>query len=165
VAATATASGAYSSYAIGSDGNAYGWEFNNNGQLGNGTVTSTTTPTRVSLPSGVSANAIAAGEFSAMAIGSDGHLYAWGGGPEGELGNGTQSGSTTPVQVSLPVGVSPILTAAGLTTSYATGSDGHQLNTGSGVASRRSRRDVHRRHDRFRLRHRLRRSPVLVGRQ
>ena len=60
------------------------------------------------------ATAIAAGSLDAYAIGSDGHLYAWGSNLHGQLGDGTNTGpetcssfisgpcSTTPVQVSLP---------------------------------------------------------------
>ena len=130
VTAVASAAGDGDSLAVGSDGNAYAWGFNNNGQLGNGTTTRTSTPTRVSLPSGVTATAVAAGEFHSLTIGSDGHLYAFGGNPEGELGNGTTTGSSTPVRVSLPTGVTPTAIAAGTATSFATGSDGHLYTWG-----------------------------------
>ena len=54
------------------------------------------------LPSGVTATAVAAGEFHSLVIGSDGHVYAFGANPEGELGNSTTTGSPTPVRVALP---------------------------------------------------------------
>ena len=53
----------------------------------------------------MTATSISAGQGFALAIGSDGHLYAWGGESAG-LGNGTTS-STTPVEVSLPTGSVP----------------------------------------------------------
>ncbi len=63
-------------------------------------------PVVVALPSGVHATAIAAGQGIGYAIGSDGNLYSWGDSPYGALGNGTTM-SDTPVEVSLPSGVTP----------------------------------------------------------
>src|SRR5580698_2121575 len=100
------------------------WGSNTSGQLGAGFYGSngpnscpsdnacSTTPVGVSLSSGVTATAIAGGGSSAYAIGSDGHLYAWGNGGLGALGNGGSVSSDSPVQVSLPSGVSPIAIAA-----------------------------------------------------
>ena len=84
VTATAVAGGEQDGYAIGSDGNVYAWGTGTYGQLGNGTTTGTqTTPVTVSLPAGVTAKAIAAGNVVAYAIGSDGNVYAWGSGVNG----------------------------------------------------------------------------------
>jgi alpha-tubulin suppressor-like RCC1 family protein len=130
VTAVANAAGWGDSLAVGSDGNAYAWGFNNNGQLGNGTTTTTSTPTRVSLPSGVTAAAVAAGEFHSLVIGSDGHVYAFGANSEGELGNGTTTGSPTPVRVALPAGVTATAIAAGTVSSFALGSDGRLYTWG-----------------------------------
>ena len=93
----------------GSNGTVYAWGAGGNGELGNGTTTSTqTTPVAVSLPSGVTATSIATGAGTGYAIGSNGTLYAWGYGGDGELGNGTTTAAqTTPVAVSLPAGVAP----------------------------------------------------------
>ena len=76
------------------------------GALGNGTTTfAQATPVVVSLPAAVTATAVAAGAFTGYAIGSDGNLYAWGSGGDGELGNGTTTETqATPVVVSLPAG-------------------------------------------------------------
>jgi hypothetical protein len=109
VTARAIAAGVLTGYAIGSDGNLYAWGYGPDGELGNGTETlPQTTPVTVSLPAGVTPKAIAAGQFTGYAIGSDGSLYAWGFGADGELGNGTETlAQTTPVTVSLPTGVVP----------------------------------------------------------
>ena len=80
-----------------------------------------TSPVKVSLPSGVTATAIAAGATSAYAIGSDGNVYAWGHGAYGELGNGSTSRSTTPVKVSLPSGVTAKALSAGSSTGFVIG--------------------------------------------
>jgi len=55
----------------------YSWGYNASGQLGNATTTNSTVPVKVSLPSGVTATAAAAGGGHSLAVGSDGKLYAW----------------------------------------------------------------------------------------
>ena len=147
VTGTAIAAGLHMSYAIGSDGNLYASGLNDDGELGDGTNTGpdvctqplglpskpcSTVPVQVLLPSGVSPTVVAAGYESGYAIGSDGKLYAWGENLYGELGTGTATGpdscstvpcSDTPVQVSLPTGVTAVAIAAGASTGYAIGSD------------------------------------------
>ncbi len=135
VTATAIAGGAVDGYAIGSDGKLYAWGNNQFGELGDGNTTSSDTPVVVSLPTGVTPTAIASGTETGYAIGSDGHLYAWGFNGEGQVGDGTSTGpdacvesvpcSTTPVQISLPAGVTPKAVAGGGATGYTIGSDGH----------------------------------------
>ena len=111
---TAIAAGEYHSLAIGSNGKLYAWGNNANGELGNGTLTNEKDPVVVSMPAGVTATAIAAAADSSYAIGSDGNLYSWGYNGLGELGNGTTSDATTPVQVALtPVAKPPTAIASG----------------------------------------------------
>ena len=117
-------------YAIGSDGNLYAWGNNSSGQLGDGTISSSNIPVRVSLPSGVNPTAVAAGFEDGYAIGSDGNLYAWGGNGSGQLGDGNLSSSNTPVRVSLPSGVNVTAVAAGTSAAYATGSNGSLYSWG-----------------------------------
>ena len=63
----------------------YAWGSGGAGQLGNGTTTAAqTTPVAVSLPSGVTGTAVAAGADTGYTIGSDGTLYAWGNGQAGQ---------------------------------------------------------------------------------
>jgi alpha-tubulin suppressor-like RCC1 family protein len=133
VTAKAIAGGGGFALAIGSDGHLYSWGLNSNGALGDGSTINSTTPVLVSLPSGVTPTAIAGGGAAAYAIGSDGHLYSWGLNSSGQLGNGSNTDSSTPVLVSLPSGVTPSTIAAGSGTgavgsggaAYAIGSDGH----------------------------------------
>ena len=125
VTATAIAGGGDDGYAIGSDGNVYAWGYGEVGELGNGTTTGTTTPVAVSLPAGVTATAVAAGALATYAIGSNGTVYAWGYGSDGELGNGTTTFTqSTPVSVSLPAGVTATAIAGGGLNGYAIGLDG-----------------------------------------
>ncbi len=124
VSAVAVTAGESHSLAIGSDGKLYAWGWNDFGQLGDGTNNQRTLPVQVTLPSGVSHVAVTAGDFHSLAIGSDGKLYAWGRNIEGQLGDGTTTNRTTPVQVNLPSGVSPAAVTAGQFHSLAIGSDG-----------------------------------------
>ena len=144
VTPTAINGGSYNAFAIGSNGKLYAWGENIFGSLGNGTTTASSTPVGVSLPSGVTAKAIAGG-VTAYAIGSDGNLYAWGNNNEGQLGDGTSTGpqmcqdiepptpcSTIPVKVSLPSGVAPTA-IAGDATAFAIGSNGKLYAWGDNV--------------------------------
>src|ERR1700722_8987360 len=130
VTPTAIAAGYESGYAIGSDSHLYAWGANSAGELGDGTTTEVDAPVQVSLPTGVTAKAIAGGNSTAYAIGSNGKLYAWGDNNDGQLGNGTTIRSDTPVQVSLPTGVTPMAIAGGYHSGYAVGSDGKLYSWG-----------------------------------
>lgn len=88
------------------------WGVNTNGQLGDGTTTNRFTPTIVPGLTGVTALA-AGGAHTCALIGSTGGVKCWGSNASGQLGNGTTTQSSTPVDVidglSLPiVGVAEI---------------------------------------------------------
>lgn len=90
------------SFAVGADGNVYAWGANRLGLLGNGTTTASLTPVKVNLPQGEKAVQVSASgdlKHSAYALTEAGHVYAWGDGFAGQLGNGSSSSSSTPVQV------------------------------------------------------------------
>ena len=125
VAVTAASEGQFTSLAVGSDGNIYAWGDNEFGQLGDGSTQDSSTPVQVSLPGGVTATAVSEGENTSLALGSDGTIYAWGDNGVGEFGDGSTQSSSTPVQVSLPGGVTATAVSEGNQTSLALGSDGN----------------------------------------
>ncbi|WGD36551.1 hypothetical protein [Lysinibacter sp. HNR] len=118
--------GGLHSIAFGSDSNLYGWGGNWMGQLGDGTTTDRSSPVPVQTPPGVTYTRVgAAGGAFSLAFGSDGNLYGWGTNGFGQLGNGTNTNSSTPVQVINPPGVTYTQVVAGDRHSLAFGDDGN----------------------------------------
>jgi alpha-tubulin suppressor-like RCC1 family protein len=92
-----SAGSAYS-LALKADGTVWSWGANDYGQLGRGTVGGmTTTPAQVSGITDVIQ--IAAGAFHNLALKSDGTVWAWGWGGDGQLGVGSFADSSVPVHV------------------------------------------------------------------
>jgi alpha-tubulin suppressor-like RCC1 family protein len=131
---TAIAGGGFHSLALTSGGQVLAWGNNGSGQLGNGTTTNSSTPVQVSLPSGTTVTAIAGGAGHSLAVTSSGQVLAWGRNFEGQLGNGTTTSSSTPVQVSLPSGTTVTAIASGDNHSLALTSTGQVLAWGDNVA-------------------------------
>jgi alpha-tubulin suppressor-like RCC1 family protein len=94
----------YTTCAIVTSGNAYCWGYNNYGQLGNNSTTSSSTPVEVMGVGGTGflsgLNSISAGSYTTCASTTAGNAYCWGRGNSGQLGNNTISISHTPVEVS-----------------------------------------------------------------
>ncbi len=118
------------------------WGYNNNGQVGDGTIADRTSPTNVTgLSSGIAS--VDAGAFHTCALTAGGGVKCWGWNVFGQLGDGTNTDRLTPVNVSglsqaaqtitftppasLTVGVATPLSAtasSGLTVSFDTWTPG-----------------------------------------
>lgn len=121
--------GSVHSMAIGSDGIAYAWGENENGQLGDGSDVDNFLPTPVVTPPGVTFTSLGAGVTHSVASGSDGNVYTWGGNRYGQLGNdtiGEETGTRTPTLASTPPGVTftDVLSSEASDRNFAKGSDG-----------------------------------------
>jgi alpha-tubulin suppressor-like RCC1 family protein len=94
---SATASGGYHSCALSDSGAVKCWGYNEDGQLGIGSILSRSTPVNVS---GLTdAVAVAAGLYHSCALTEDGLLRCWGKNANGQIGDGTTTRRTTPVAV------------------------------------------------------------------
>ncbi len=95
--ATEVTAGGPHTCAVLSTGHIDCWGYNGDGQLGNGTISSSDTPVEVL---GVSnATEVTAGHDHTCGLLSTGHIDCWGYNGDGQLGNGTASSSATPVEV------------------------------------------------------------------
>lgn len=75
--------------AITRDGTLWTWGSGTDGQLGDGSTSSSAAPIRIALPRGVEAVAVASGGFACYAIDKSGELWAWGRNEVGQLGTGS----------------------------------------------------------------------------
>ncbi len=105
---TAISGGWLHSLAIKNDGTVWSWGSNGYRQLGNGTTVSfSNIPVQVSLIAGITA--ISAARLShSIALKNDGTVWTWGRNDYGQLGNGTTTISSVPVQVSTLTGITDI---------------------------------------------------------
>jgi alpha-tubulin suppressor-like RCC1 family protein/fibronectin type 3 domain-containing protein len=113
--------GGYHAHALKNDGTLWAWGYNGSGQVGDGTTTNRATPVQVSGLTGVVS--VTAGHFNhTYALKNDGTVWAWGSNSIGELGDGTTTQRTTPVQVSGLTGVVSVV--SGRDRAYALQNDG-----------------------------------------
>ncbi len=116
--------------ALTSKGHVLAWGSNSKGQLGDGSHTDSASPVRVRIPRRTKITAIRAGCRHSLALTSKGHVLAWGYNADGQLGDGNNASSDTPVRVHLPKGTKVTAISAGGDFSLARGSRGHALAWG-----------------------------------
>src|SRR5437870_6144193 len=75
---------------------AYCWGGNGSGQLGDGTMTSRSSPVLVQAPAGVSFAAVTAGAAHTCGVTAAGTAYCWGDNGRGQLGDGTTTTQASP---------------------------------------------------------------------
>lgn len=88
------------STALRADGSVWTWGYNQFGQLGDGTTTTRNTPAPATGLSEMVAIAQQSGYGHTLAVRGDGTLWAWGYNLNGQLGIGSNTNSSVPVQVS-----------------------------------------------------------------
>jgi alpha-tubulin suppressor-like RCC1 family protein len=112
--ASAIAAGSGHACVLISGGRARCWGDNEDGQLGDGSTTNSTTPVAVAnlptTPVALRAKAISAGGLNTCALLGDGTVECWGANNVGQLGNGTITSSSLPVAVANLSGVMAIAT-------------------------------------------------------
>jgi len=87
----------YYGHAIKTDGTLWGWGFNLNGQLGDGTTVSKTSPVQIAV--GSLFKAVSAGYYHSAAIKVDDTLWTWGANGYGGLGDGTVDNKLSPILI------------------------------------------------------------------
>jgi len=80
------------------DGTLWTWGLNTNGQLGDNTITSKSSPVQV-IGFANTWSIVACGRFATAATKKDGTLWTWGGNTNGALGDNTTTHRSSPVQV------------------------------------------------------------------
>lgn len=135
---TATATNQSHSLVLTSEGRVYAWGSNSYGQLGSSSSSSSSEPVRVyqyGVLQGKTIIAIAAGLQHSLALSSEGKIYAWGSGSTGQLGDGSTSSSSSPVEVDMTgalAGKTVIAIAAGYVHNLALTDEGQVYSWGNG---------------------------------
>ena len=120
---TALAQNGASMCAIANGGTLSCWGDNASGELGDGTTNPSSTPVTVAGLSGVT-SVVAASESATTGLGycavaNAGNVYCWGANDHGQIGNGSTTDATSPVQVSGVANATSLVTSHGTTCAVA----------------------------------------------
>lgn len=116
--------------AVKTDGTLWTWGYNSNGQLGDGTTDNKSSPVQT-MAGGTNWSKVSCGGYFISALKTDGTLWTWGYNGYGQLGDGTTTDSSSPVQVA---GNNWIEVASGYAHVIARKSDGTVWTWGSNYA-------------------------------
>jgi alpha-tubulin suppressor-like RCC1 family protein len=105
-------------------GTVLAWGKNSDSELGNGSTARSSVPVQVHLPPGTQVTAVSADAGHGLALTSGGRVLAWGYNNFGELGDGTTTDRSVPVEVPLPAFARFVAVSAGGGHSLALASDG-----------------------------------------
>lgn len=136
------AAGANHFLALCSDGQVVGWGSNSYGQLGSGSVITSSDPVSVGSSvalSGKTIKAVSAGSNHSLALCSDGTMVAWGDNASGQLGDNSNTRRLTPVAVNhtgVLAGKTVVAISAGAFHNIALCSDGTVMSWGEGGSGR-----------------------------
>ena len=111
-------------YALTSSGRAYAWGNNGNYEIGDGTKTCKTSPVDITsefaLSSGETIKTLSGNGGSSFVLTSNGRVYAWGRNDLGQVGDGTTTSKTSPVDITSEFALSSGETIASISVA-----DGH----------------------------------------
>ena len=127
------ANGANFAIAINASGQAFGWGADDNGKLCTGTTqTYVDSPVQITAFNGEDVVGVAAGGNHSVFLLSDGTVWSCGANTNGQLGDGTFTSSTTPVEAMGISGVSEITAGSSFTTALINGELWDWGNNGNG---------------------------------
>jgi alpha-tubulin suppressor-like RCC1 family protein len=127
---TAIAAGEGTGFAVTSAGRLLAWGANGQGNLGDGTTKSRSTPRPVKLPKGIKVVAAVSGLLHTLALTTGGRVLAWGYNVAGQLGDNSTANRHVPVWVKLPKHTKITSIAAGRYFSLALAAGGRILAWG-----------------------------------
>lgn len=107
--------------ALKTNGTLWAWGLNTSGVLGDGTIISRSSPVQIGALTNWS-KISAGGAGTSYAIKTDGTLWAWGANSSGQLGDGTITAKSSPVQIGSDTNWASVI--AGLQSALATKTDG-----------------------------------------
>jgi alpha-tubulin suppressor-like RCC1 family protein len=119
----AVSAGFWHSLAVKTDGSIWAWGRNADGQLGDGTKLDRNVPVSVSLEGATGWVAVAAGGSHSLALHQGRNIFGWGKNLDGQVGDGTRDGRTSPIEALSDVQIpAPTTTTVSTTTTTLNGS-------------------------------------------